>query len=84
MSRLYPPRRIAQIWLLIGSVGLLASASELVAHFLFGVEIVDKSTGAPASTVSVIVGSAFFGAIGSVFAFAGWRLLLAMRRTNSN
>lgn len=80
MSRLYPARRVAQWWLGLGLLVVVASVGIAVARFGFGVEVFNKDTQQPATSASIATGTFFIGAIGAVFASAGALLLRAAKR----
>jgi hypothetical protein len=80
MSKLYPALRIAQGWLVLGTIGGVVALAMLVAHFGFGVVIYDKDTGLPATSASITFGAFFIGGVSAVFASAGALLLRARRR----
>jgi hypothetical protein len=84
MSKLYPARRVAQWWVGIGLIAVVASIAIDVAHFGFGVEIFDSDTRQPATSASIVSGTAFIGLIGVVFASAGALLLRAANRYNGS
>ena len=84
MSKLYPPRRVAQWWVGIGLIAVVASIAIDIAHFGFGVEVFDSDTREPATSASIVSGTAFIGLIGAVFASAGSLLLIATNRHNGS
>ena len=80
MSKLYPARRIAQWWLGLWLIALVAAVGIAIAHFGFGVDVYDEDTRQPATSTSIATGTFFIGVIGAAFASAGALILRAARR----
>ena len=73
MSSLYPPRRIPQGMILIGSVFIAGALAIAVGHFGFSVPVYNRNTGQPSSDVAVAILVLAFGGIGVLLTMAGSR-----------